>query len=48
LISPGGLLISEGRQRRSAPGGERRGWRGERGNCGWDVIYERRINKKKH
>ena len=49
-ITSGGLLFSEGKWR-SRPPGEVCVCRGmiarvvERGNCGWNVLYERRINK---
>jgi hypothetical protein len=37
------LFFPEGKQR---SGSGRGTWkRGGRGNCGWDIIYERRINK---
>lgn len=46
----GGLLFSKGRWREyGSEGKERWGekWeRAGRGHCIWDVIYERRINKK--
>jgi hypothetical protein len=46
LMSRGGLLFSEGRQRWGGSGREGR-WkdlgRGRKGNYSWDIIYERRI-----
>lgn len=48
----GSLLLSEGTWRRSGSWGEGRlgggtGSSGGRGNCSWDVAYERRRNKFK-
>lgn len=41
---PGRPAFSEGRWREGSGG---QGWgRGGRGNCSWNVVYERRINKK--
>jgi hypothetical protein len=47
LISLGGLLLSEGKQRHSEFGGQGRWGKGagREVNCDWHVIYERRINK---
>lgn len=48
LISTEKLLFSEGKQRGSRYGEQGR-WAGKgggRGNCAWDRMYERRINKK--
>jgi hypothetical protein len=53
LISPGGLLVSEGKWRRSGSGEEEEveeeGVRRRRGRTGsrQDVLYERRVKKEK-
>lgn len=43
LMSLGDLIFSEERQRWGGRDGE--AW-GGRENCGWDVIYEKRIKRK--
>lgn len=43
MLSLGGLIFSIEKQMGTWSGRDRAGRSGERGNCGWDVLCERRI-----
>jgi len=46
-VRPVSIPLFEGKQRRKRGGGKGAGRKGRRGNCSWDVIYERKIKEKK-